>query len=452
MATLVLLGLFLFSILYAWSRKKTSFPDLARTYLWITPFVPLVSLINHNIDHDRFGPFFRFLPFYFMTGLLLTSLHLSVEVGYRWRFTKEFLFLGLYALLSLLGIFWAADPVWGLITWSWAIPGCVLFLIAGHSTSPQDIATSRVWAYTVLGFLGVNLALVAYGMLTGRATDLFFTRNFGSCFASNAVLIFLTLYSGFAWLRVRSSFVLMFLFFCFSALSILISISRTSVAVVLVYVSFLATLPLRQAHRLVVSLLIAGACLCLVVQSFSRVSGFNLSEQLIMNWGARLGGESLGANFEHAMSHRSHIFQAEWRHVREANPFIGVGFGNFHATSHGGFRDGHNLLLTEVYENGLFATVFLYALFSCGVLATAGKVLQFSRDEWPMGFCLWAFLFVSHTTGAVLSSRGSDSYFTPVYGWALCFLIGFLTRARVHKRTAFHHPLAVRRRRAAPST
>ena len=310
------------------------------------------------------------------------------------------------------------------------MPGCLLFLIAGQLSSVDDVTRDGKMVYVVLGFLSINLSLVAFGLLTGRATDVFHTRNFGSCFASNAVLLFLTIYSGLGWLHARTSFLRMFMFIGFSALSILISISRTSVAVALIYVSFLLTLHFRQFRRLTVALAVAAGFLWIALFAFERVSGLQFTNQLAVNWKNRLGHESLQGTFEAAMSHRVHIFNSEWREVIKQNPFIGQGYGNFQQTTTSGFRDGHNLLLTELYENGWVATGFFYLLLAVGVWHAVRKFAAHSRDEWPIAFCFLGFLFVAHTTGAVLSSRGVDSYFTPVTGWGLCFLIGMLSRHR----------------------
>ena len=176
-------------------------------------------------------------------------------------------------------------------------------------------------------------------------------------------MIFLTLYSGFAWVQVRKSFLWMFLFIGFSAFCILISISRTSVGVAAIYASFLVTLKFHQVRRLGFSLAVAGCFLIIGLLIFERASGLQITDQLAVNWKNRMGSGSLQGEFEAAMNHRAHIFDPEWQHVSRQDPFIGEGFGNFHVTSNSGFRDGHNLLLTELYENGWLATALLEAIW-----------------------------------------------------------------------------------------
>lgn len=443
MATLFVFGVFMFLILRAWSQKKSRFPELAQRYLCLMPFVPLISLINHNIDHERFGMSFRLAPFFLMSVLLAYSfgMHRSISASYRGG--KEFLFLACYAVLSLFSAFFATDITWALISWGWTVPGCLVFLVAGQMSRIDDLARNREMVYTVLAFLSINLALVAYGLLTGRASDVFHTRNFGSAFASNSVLLFLTVYSGFGWVHARKSFVWMFLFIGFSAFSMLISISRTSVGVALIYASFMVTLRFHEFRRLAVSIAVATCFLWIALIAFEKVSGLQFTDQLVVNWQNRLGSGSLQRTFEAAMSHRAHIFDEEWRHVADQGPFVGEGFGNFQATTSGGFRDGHNLLLTESYENGWMATGFLYAFLIAGIGHAIRKLSSGSRDEWPIPFCLLGFMFIAHTTGAVMSSRGFDSYYTPVSGWGICFLIGLLSsnrKAAIHQLSSHRIP------------
>ena len=205
MATQLLLLFFISALVVVWMRDYQSFPRLARKLLCLAPFLPLVSLLNHNLDHDGWGTATRVAPMYVALLLLLLSLLVWRARGAALGWGIAECLVGLYIAFSAAQIPGSPDPAWSLCTWSWSVPGYLLFLMAGRATSREEFSRDRLPAWTLLGFAAISMALIATGLLTGRADELFNTRNFGSIYASNAMLLFLTLFSGFSWVAVRNS-------------------------------------------------------------------------------------------------------------------------------------------------------------------------------------------------------------------------------------------------------
>ena len=82
-------SLFIAALLVVWLRDHRSFPVLARKFLCIAPFLPIVSLLNHNLDHDRWGATLRVLPMYVALALLVLSLLIWRARGAALRWGSE---------------------------------------------------------------------------------------------------------------------------------------------------------------------------------------------------------------------------------------------------------------------------------------------------------------------------------------------------------------------------
>ncbi len=427
MFTLVLLVVIIVLIVWIWNRKGASFSTLMRYYLWIIPFIPLLSLVDHNLDHDQFKfgepfHFVRVLPFYVIEICAFTSLYNSHRHhSRRSRLGLMGLFLAFYAILSLIQIpISAAEPVWSLFAWSWNVPGLLLFYLAGTATSRNELSQGRAAIYTVLGYIGINISLIVYGLITGRASDLFHTRNLGSVYASTAMLGFLMLYAGIAWVQARTSTRWSYILLTVSIVAALLTLSRTAVLTIAMLFSFVLTFRGQKKRQYV---RVMGKVIITLGILFYLASTTGFAQRQIAVWGTRLG--SFGSAFET----RQEEFGASGKEALTAFPLAGVGFGNFYITSGTGYRDAHNLFVTEVYENGLLAILFLYVFIASGVLYALR--LLFNRESIPVSASVLSFLIMAHTGGGVLSIRGPDQYYTTFFGWMLCFLIGHLSlRAR----------------------
>ena len=138
---------FISALAVVWMRDYKSFPRLARKLLCMAPFLPLVSLLNHNLDHDRWGTATRVVPMYLLLILLLLSLLVWRARGAALRWGSAELFVLLYIGFCAAQIPGSLDPAWTLCSWSWSVPGYLLFLMAGRATSSGEFCWDRspVW-------------------------------------------------------------------------------------------------------------------------------------------------------------------------------------------------------------------------------------------------------------------------------------------------------------------
>jgi hypothetical protein len=402
---------------FLWVRFHGSFPVLALKYLCVAPFLPLIGVFNHNIDHDRFEAPVMLFPVYLLLGLLCLSLLEWSRALKHLRLGSAEMFLGLYALLTLLQIPLSTNPIWSLSTWTWSVPGYFLFLIAGRVTSVDDLSSTRGPFFAVLGFIGVNLGLIAFGLRTGRAETLFLTRNFGSFYASTAMLLFLSLFAGIAWLGVARSRVWRMVFLLVSAVAMVFSLSRTALLVLPEYASFLINRARRQRRgRLTVALFTVAA----VLVGYFLLNRSGLGTELALTWDQRFSGWRVWESFLDAQAARSEEFADYHRRAFSETLVLGWGFGTFRFFSN--YGDAHNLFITEALENGLLAAVVLLLSFSIPRAAAALR----DKSLRPIGASVLTFIAIALMTGGMLSNRSPGQYYSALPGWALFFLIGCL--------------------------
>jgi hypothetical protein len=424
-----LLVLFLIGALaVVWMRNYKSFPRLARRLLCIAPFLPLVPLLNHNLDHDRWGTATRVLPIYVTLLLLLLSLLVWKARGAALRWGSAEVFVLLYIGFSAAQIPGSLDPAWAFCTWSWSVPGYLLFLMAGRATGSEEFRRDRWPVWTLLGFAGISVALIVTGLATGRADDLFHTRNFGSIYASNGVLLFLTVFVGLCWVAVRTSVFWSFTIFLVSALCMLLSLSRTATLTLAVYVLVAFTDSRRYLKRAVLAsilvLVTLGAGLVLTGKRL------DLDVQLFDAWSYRFFDGDFSGAYSSARELRdtkfSYFHDEIWRDV----PWHGQGYGTFRHFSD--YTDAHNLLVTEAFENSLLAALFLVLACSFPTLIRA----LFVADLRPVALSALGFILLGQITGGMLAFRADGSYYTAYPGWTLFYLVGFLSgqlRLRPHR-------------------
>jgi hypothetical protein len=410
---------FISALVVVWIRDYQSFPRLARKVLCLAPFLPLVSLLNHNIDHDRWGTATRVLPMYVALLLLLLSLLVWRARGAALRWGSEEFFVLLYIGFCAAQIPGSPDWAWALCTWSWSVPGYLLFLMAGRATGSEEFSQDRSPVWTLVGFAAISVALIVTGLLTGRADELFNTRNFGSIYASTAMLMFLTLFVGFCWITVRKSVAWSFTILLVSVLAMLLSLSRTATLTLAVYLLVVLTGSGRDWKRAAW----AGTLVLGTLGAGTALAGkrFDLDAQLFEVWSARFFDGDYAGAYDSARELRDSKFfyfhEQVWREV----PWRGQGFGTFRHFSD--YTDAHNLLVTEAFENSLLAALFLVLAYSFPKLIQA----LFRAELRPVAVSILGFILLGQLTGGMLAFRAEGAYYTAYPGWTLFYLVGFIS-------------------------
>jgi len=429
MATQLSVLFFLGVLAVAWARNYKSFPRLARTFLCIAPFLPLVSLLNHNVDNDKWGTSARVLPMYFALVLLLLSLLIWRARGAALRFGGAEVFVLLYIGFCAVQIPGSIDRTWALCAWSWSVPGYLLFLIAGRATTNEEFCRDKLPVWTLLGFTGISLALVVTGLVTGRADILFHTRNFGSIYASTAMLMFLVLFVSMCWPVVRNSTGWSFVVLLVSFVCMALSLSRTAIAVMAVYLVVVFSGSQAQLRRAVLT--IALVSVTIVAALLVTGERIDLDVQLFESWSERWGGGDYASAYGAARDLRESKFSGFRGEVWRDTPWHGQGFGTFRHFSE--YTDAHDLLVTEAFENSLLATIFLVLAYS---LPQVIKALFFAELR-AVAVSILGFIALGQVTGAMLSYRAEGHYYTAYPGWTLFYLVGFLSgQVRVRSQAA----------------
>ncbi len=394
----------------------------------MAPFLPLVSLLNHNLDQDRWGAATRVLPMYVTLILLLLSLLVWRARGGALRWGSAEIFVLLYIGFSAAQIPGSLDPAWAFSAWSWSVPGYLLFLMAGRATGSEEFRRDRWPAWTLLGFAGISVALIVTGLATGRADDLFHTRNFGSIYASNALLLFLTVFAGLAWVAVRRSVRWSFAILLVSALCMLLSLSRTAALTLAVYLLVVFTGRRQDLKRAALASILVLTTLGLGLALAQKRLALNI--QLFEVWSDRFYGGDFSGAYNSARELRdtkfSYFHDEIWRDL----PWHGQGYGTFRHFSD--YTDAHNMLVTEAFENSLLAALFLVLAYSFPTLIRA----LFVTDLRPVALSALGFVLLGQVTGGMLAFRAEGAYYTAYPGWTMFYLVGFLSgqlRLRPHR-------------------
>jgi hypothetical protein len=431
MITLVSSVAFVVLLAVLWARDGGSFPELARKFLCLAPFFPLVSLLNHNADNERWGTAVRVLPIYAALVLLLLSLLLWKARGAKLPLGGAGLCLLLYAALAALQIPGSVNPAWSLCAWSWSAPGYLLFLIAGRATPAEALVRDKLFVWSLLGFNAISQGLIATGLLTGRVDELFHTRNLGSIYASNAMLMTVVLFAGLCWPAVRDSLGWCFTFLLVNVSSMVLSLSRTAIGVVAVYLAVMAGGGRGGRQRA----LRAAGLLALVLLSLFLVARqrLDLDTQLLASWSSRWAEGDYTAAYLDARGLRESKFEGFHRAVWHDWPWHGQGIGTFLHFSQ--FSDAHDIFVTEAFENSLLAAIFLVLAYSLPQVARA----LFDPALRGIAVSILGFLVLGQMTGAMLAYRSEGNYYTAHPGWTLFYLIGVVS-GQLRQRSAAVSP------------
>lgn len=418
-------------IIYIWIKHKNDFPSMSLLFLWITPFLALLSFINHNLDHDFMHPYFRMLPYILITFLLVASIKGSMLSRKTWQFWLSLISMIIYAIFSLIQVITAIYPIWSFITWLWNIPASIAFLIAGYEVDDTKLVKSNSYAlWVIVGFISIGLLIRFYAIYSGSVEDLWFTRNMGSIYASG-MLIFLT-YGGIAWLQIKHSPKMVLMLIIFLMVSMIMAMSRSvTLPLSMMIILLLSEINrFKSAHLFKITFVIL---ICIIASVFIITT---YSENFVIagmesGWENRMKGIDMGvANWLLSAAGRrvdefSDIYNAVWN-----NHFVmGVGFGQFHYASGLVYSDAHNLFITECYENGVIATIFLYFVFIVALIYSTLNIS--SRRMFPIALSFIFCMILVHPAGITISSRASpSSYFTPYGLWIMLFLVGHLMRPK----------------------
>lgn len=414
--------LFVACLSLVWLWQHPSFPRLTLHYLSWAPFLPLVALIDHNLYNDVMSPQMRMIPSYVLLGFLLVTWLMHMERGQKIRIGIGELFLIGYSAITLVSVPFSSDPYWSLFTWSWNVPGYLIYYSAGRLITDLDLSKNRSIVYAFWAFIAINLGLIVVAFIIGRVTSIFSIRNLGSIYASNAFLTFVMLYGGISWFQVqnwpspwRLALVVP------TIIAILMTQSRTAVLILLSYLPLLLLLSggvRRMARRFVF------ACLIVAIVWIIGAYAADLSSQLWENWYGRFWGwGSIQATLPYVILGRSEVIKDALEHL-QGSYTAGLGYGTFYANTSLGYTDAHNLFVTQLFENGIVATFFLYIFFLWASIYVIKSLVK--RERMFLAVPIIGFLLVAHTVGAVLAEIGPKSYMTPFYGWMLFFLIGRL--------------------------
>lgn len=421
MAAAVIIAFLLWWMFTAFARKLR-LQQLALSYLVVIAVTPLAGIINNHLDAQQFTEpkFVLTAPYYLSSLLLFAALARDLTRGFSLYSLLSIrgMFLIGYIVLVIIGTFFSTDPWWSLYVITWSLPNFLMFFIAGSAVNVRHLERSPHAFYAICCVAGVNLLLIAYAFISGRATNVFETRGMGSVFASSAVALTLTLFWGLAWFHVRRRPVRALLLILLTVASGALGISRIA-AFTLLFVSWFV---FEQVyHRKVRGLILAFV---LAVGAWVAVAMVDRASPI--SWGTRL------TETRESMSIRFDEFGGYWSHALAPSNYWGVGQGMTHRWHPAGYSSLHDLFLTEAFECGLPAAIILFG----GLLTAVFDARRlFLRSQFPVSLGLISYLLIAHTGGADLCLRTPEYYNTPLYGCLVFFLLGISLHMSRHARS-----------------
>ena len=429
MFSYVLLIIFIFLLLFIWLKQNSSISKLALFYLSLTPFFPLISLIDHNLYNDVMKPEIKIIPCYLVLFFLFITILMFLRKNKKIKFgVGELLLLG-YIFISFALLFFSSNLYWSIFTWSWSVPGFLIFYMAGKTSTDIELAKNKTISLAIVTFTLINLGLIIIGFQQGRYINIFYARNLGSIYASNSFLIFLMLYGGIGIIQFKKHSVLIrWTMIILLIVGIILTQSRTALfllfAIYLIIIAYHHKRILYCHKRFFYYLTLFILIIIILYTSISHWS--SLPSDLWENWQNRFGirsGYSTSLFIQHVFLVRYEEVGKFAVQIINKNPLFGTGYGTFYQNSTSGYSDAHNLFFTEASENGLIATSFLYIFFIWAIIHIIKSPIK--KEKIPLVVSIFGFLIIAHTTGAVLACKGlTMSYLTPFYGWAVFFLIG----------------------------
>ncbi|MEK6628241.1 MAG: hypothetical protein AABY53_06410 [Bdellovibrionota bacterium] len=422
-----ILASLVFSILFLYVSyiKRDNYYELVKHHLAIMPQAPVVMFLHHNLDKKSFTEprWFLMLPVFISLAILsAATIRFFIQQKDKINVALSPLMIAYfaYSILCIISAVFSDNPQWGLYAILWTIPFGFIFFIAGRKA--EDESTSIPLTLSVIFSCLLSFSIVMFALVTGMAYSLFYTRSYGSILSITGLLQMLILYVPLASFEVRKNKIINWIFWLLPPFMFALSLSRSAVVPAAVYlltviVHFkldLKSMFLRPWFYVVSVILgISG----MLVVSFTHVGYI---------WTTRF------TQMDYAIQRRIEAFGVYWASATSGNPFYGVGYGltKFHHSE--GFTDLHNMLLTELYENGLGAAI----MFGLVLIVAIYYILNsfFRRKSLIVAFAVLLTLILAHAQGINLAIRNPGAYNTPYLMCILFFMFGLLEKQAFGKK------------------
>lgn len=416
MIGITLAFVFCFFLMLLTIHGELTFVRISRAHLAFMPLATLVVFFHHNLDSQKVPEprWLLLLPVFLSLLILMWSL-----IGFFRKNKSSLLYffdIGMiafiiYAIGSVSSALFSENPGWALYAITWTLPFGVIFYFAGRATSLASLGLHSYFSWTVILACSFSIAIVAFALLSGRASSLVNTRSYGSILATPGTLRLLMIFLPFAVFEIRREKYLQILFWTIIPLLMSISLSRSVLFPFLVFAASICW-KIKQSSTNSRSAISPIALLAGAICAFGIIA-LALDPDWLTSF----------MNLPHAATLRLERFWPYWATVGEGNPFLGIGFGLTRYYHPEQFTDLHNLLLTEIFENGLLAGIAVFVIL-CEFLYLGFKSLN--REIWPIGLAGILTVAMAHTTGINFGVRSPLSYNTPYFLCAFFFLYGFM--------------------------
>ncbi|MGZ3774635.1 MAG: hypothetical protein ACXVCN_13005 [Bdellovibrio sp.] len=399
---------------------KKDISALVKFHLAVLPQTPLVLFFNHNLDGVSEEAYVWYLMLPVFASLFILSLSLmSYMISQRVSFTRLLIDSPVavcfcaYIFFSVISAAGGTNPGWSYYAMLWTMPFGIIFLCAGHL---QLFSTEKPFlSLSVIFSCFFAFAIVLFAMVTGRAHSVFETRSFGSILSTTGILQMIALYFPVASLEQRKIKIVNICFWVAPPILLAVSLSRSAVLPLVLYI-VTAIYHLRSYKG------ILRVSFKTVFKVFLYASPFLIyfMSRLMGVWAERF------KYLPYAIQSRMEYFGSYWGAPLKGNPFFGVGFGLTKVNHPLGYSDLHNMLLTELYENGFGAGIFIFIILILS-LWYSGKVI---RDKATLlyGSSVIGIILLAHLQGCNLALRFPGGYNTPYFMCAFFFLIGLTER------------------------
>ena len=401
--------------------NRKNFNALVKINLALLPQMPVVLFLHHNLDRSKLPePAWMLMMPVFTSLFLLTmaTIHFvrtnSHKVPSYRKLSPILIGYISYFLFCIISGFFGSDPSWSMYAILWTLPFGIIFFIAGSQT--EFNTDGMPLSLSVITSCLISFAIVSFALKTGRANSLFDTRSFGSILSTTGILQMLIVYVPLASFEKRKSKIVNLAFWIFPPVLFALSLSRSASIPLLVYLfTFSKSFSLNWNYKFKKNELV--------------LLGMMASFAILFFLFLTASGEVWIKRFEYlpyAIQTRLEKFGPYWESANVGNPFAGVGYGLTRFNHPDGFTDLHNLILTELYENGLGSAISLASVFIFAVIYAVRCLIK--KRGVVIAFAILMTLLLAHAQGINLSIRNPTSYNTPYFLCALFFLFGILEK------------------------
>ena len=413
---------FCFLFLYFSYKCRRDFSELVKYHLALLAQTPVVLFLNHNLDRGSYS--FGDPNWPMMLPVLLSLIILSaaavrffMSATGKIRIFLSPIMIGYlaYTLLCILSAAQGSDPKWSFYAILWTLPFGCIFFFAGK----QDYrlaSNSTPLTYSVIFSCLLSIMIVIFALVTGRTHSIFNTRSYGSILSITGVLQMLIVYVPLASFEKRNSKVLEVLFWSLPVAVFGLSLSRSAVVPF-----FVCLLAMSKAYNFNIK--------TFIFRPATYIAGLFVGTVTVVVLFFTQMGEVWLVRFTqlpYAVQLRLEIFAPYWKSIKMGNPFYGVGYGltRFHHPE--GYTDLHNLLLTELFENGLGAAIVFFVI----LLMVSSYIFRCLMQKKFMLISITVLLTIllAHLQGINLAIRNPGAYTTPYFTCVLFLMFGLLER------------------------